>query len=147
MDKRIEELKILVKTYGKESHTSALNSAYRLRQRLITLTSHHNIQASVFQADATAKNAFTAKLGNIKVDIVIADIPYGIHSSWRRSNNSPQNPIVSMLENLRLVLSSKAVVAVAADKRSRITHPSYERIERFNIGKRRITLLSPEASS
>jgi hypothetical protein len=48
-----------------------------------------------------------------------------------------------MLETLLSVVSPWTVVAIAADKGTRLAHEGYRRIERFRLGKRQVALLVP----
>ena len=138
-----KELNKLAQVYGKQSHTYALESACRLRECLVDNFTDHSIHTSIFHADAMDQDALINNLGEYAVDIVIADIPYGNRSTWWLQDPSIINPVGQMLTNLLPALTRRAIVAIAADKRSKISHPFYERIERFQIGKRRVVLLSP----
>jgi tRNA G10 N-methylase Trm11 len=83
-------------------------------------------------------------LRNIKpksVDIVFTDVPYGQQSNWQNSDLS--NPLWSMLDSLLGVLSQSSIVAIVSDKGQKALHESYQRIERFQVGKRRILILKP----
>jgi hypothetical protein len=48
-----------------------------------------------------------------------------------------------MLEALLPLLNSGAVLAIATDKKQKVAHPKYARLERFQLGKRRIFFLQP----
>lgn len=141
MDKRIQEIESLVDTYGKNSHISALTSAYRLRNDLMKRTGPHNIHTDVFCADALDSSTLKIQLGDVTADIVIADIPYGIRSSWQIADTSILNPTTQMLNSLLPILSKGAIVAIATGKGVKISHPVYHRVQRFKIGKRQVVLL------
>ncbi len=82
------------------------------------------------------------------MDAVISDIPYGWRSSWQIADSSQAStlsPVWQMLEALLPVLSLRSVVAIASDKRQKIFHEGYRRLERFQVGKRRVVLLQPVA--
>ena len=81
------------------------------------------------------------KVSPHSVAIVFTDVPYGQHSSWHDS--SERDPLWSMLDSLLAVLSPSSIVAVVSDKGQKATHEGYERIEAFQVGKRRITILKP----
>ncbi len=85
--------------------------------------------------------------GNIhanSVDIVFTDVPYGQHSHWHDADPGDlSDPLWAMLDALLGVLSSSSVVAVVSDKRQKASHESYRRLEKFQIGKRRVEILSP----
>jgi 23S rRNA (guanine2535-N1)-methyltransferase len=146
LDRRIAEIEGLLEAYGKASHAAALASAQRLRERLVRGLASHQIETRLFQADATDAAALRNGLAGTPVDIVIADIPYGQHASWRSADPigpPPRRPIAMMLEALRPLLSATAVVAIAADKGQKIEHDAYHRAGRFQIGKRQVVLLTP----
>jgi len=145
LDRRIAELEALWADYGKRSHEEALESAERLRERLLDLNEQHAIPVSVFQADATDGERVLAELGVRSVDVVITDVPYNRLSAWQGDAGS--DPLWRMLEALRPVLSPGAVVAVASDKGQTPAHDAYRRADRFQIGKRRIVLLRPVLST
>jgi hypothetical protein len=76
--------------------------------------------------------------------MVFTDVPYGQHSHWQDLDyNGSSNPLDSILEALLGTLSSSAIVAIVSDKQQKVSHGSYERIERFQVGKRRIVILKP----
>ena len=79
------------------------------------------------------------------VDIVFVDVPYGLHSQWRNpdSNSAPGNSLWRMLNALLGVLIPTSIVAVVSDKRQKASHEGYQRIEHFQVGKRRVVLLKP----
>jgi 23S rRNA (guanine2535-N1)-methyltransferase len=148
LERRIREIEEMLATYGKSSHAAALESAHRLRQRLLAFTQDHEIPTRVFQADATDAAALRSDLAGTRVDIVISDIPYGQHSAWRSADPAgpaPVRPIWRMLEALRPHLSAGAVVAIAADKAQKIEHEAYRRATRFQVGKRQVVLLQVDA--
>lgn len=138
LDRRISEIKTIIEKYGKESHKDALRSAESLRDQLADQV----IVTRVFQASATDGKTISENIGVKSVDIVFTDIPYGLHSRWEGTNEST-NPIWSMLNALLNVLSSSSVVAVVSDKGQKALHERYQRIEHFQAGKRRVTILRP----
>ena len=146
LDRRIAEITRLLAQYGKPSHAEALESAQRLRQRLARLLEHHPIDVHLLVADATDRQAVREGLAGRTVDVVLSDVPYGWHSSWQITgpgHESASGPLQAMLDALLPVLAPHAVVAIAANKRQRIAHPEYRRLERFQIGKRQVALLHP----
>jgi len=149
LERRIAEITAMLAAYDKASHAEALDSAERLRERLLVLTECHAIPVSVFQTDALAGARILAELGAHAVDIVITDVPYNRLSAWQGDAvaTAPSNPLWQMLEALRPVLSPGAVVAIASDKGQKAAHEAYQRVERFQIGKRRIVLLRPVLST
>ncbi len=146
LDKRIEELTSMSRQFGKPSHAEALKNAVILRERLVERSQTHTIETRLFQADATNKMAMITELFEVKVDVVITDVPYGEHSHWRSdiiTSSLATDPIHLMSESLLPVLSAKAIVAVAASKRSRIVHESYQQLKKFKLGKRQVVFLRP----
>lgn len=143
VDKRIQEIESHYQAFGKQSHKDALASAHRLRDLLQKHSRNQTINQAVFCADALDASALHRRLGVGAVDIVMADIPYGIHTRWQIADSSIQNPIIQMLSGLLPVLSAGAVVGIASDKKTRVVHPLYTRLERFQSGKRKVVILSP----
>jgi len=146
LDRRTAEISKMLVQYKKASHAAALESAQRLRKRLLDLGETHQVEVRSFAADATISQALREGLAGTKVDVVISDIPYGWHSSWQiadASQASSLSPAWQMLEVLLPVLSWRSVVAIASDKRQKISHKGYRRLDRFQIGKRRVVLLQP----
>jgi hypothetical protein len=74
--------------------------------------------------------------------MVISDIPYGWLTDWH-TNEPDRSPIWQMLETLRFVLSTGAVVAIAANKQQKVAHEGYERLDKFQVGKRRVWIGRP----
>ncbi len=147
MDRRIDEIETMLADYGKASHAKALESARRLKQRLLRLRDLHPIESHVFVADAFDSAALIAGLGGVRatpVPIVMADVPYGQHSTWEiGGGGDDEPPVVRMLAALLPVVHPHGVVAVAADKYQTIAHEGYRRAKRFKIGKRQTVLLQP----
>ncbi len=141
LERRMAELKLLWADYGKRSHEEALAGAERLRERLRVLIERRAIPVVLFQADATDTAGLVAALGERAVDVVITDVPYNRLSTWQ---TEAVDPLWQMLEALRPLLSSAAVVAIASDKAQTPVHAAYRRADRFQIGKRRIVLLKTE---
>jgi tRNA G10 N-methylase Trm11 len=141
LNQRITEITALHKQYGKASHLEALESAQRLRQKVLLQT--HPIETKVFRADATDGAALAKGMQDVKVDILLTDIPYGQHSHWllNQSGNPQADPIVSMLEAVRSILAPQGILAVASTKREKVAHPAYQRVEHFKVGKRQVVVL------
>ena len=143
--KRMGEISEMFGLYGKVSHKEALESAHRLRNRIGTLTKEHPLKTRIFQANALDGTMLRQNLKGTSVDIVFVDVPYGLHSQWRNpdSNSAPGNSLWRMLNALLGVLIPTSIVAVASDKRQKASHEGYQRIEQFQLGKRRVVLLKP----
>jgi tRNA G10 N-methylase Trm11 len=137
LENRIVEIKSMLEQYGKDSHQDALKSATVLKTNL----PGDLLATKVFQANVLDRVDLLQKLSPHSVDIVFTDVPYGQHSSWHDSTE--RNPLWSMLDSLLEVLSPSSIVAVVSDKGQKAMHEGYQRIERFQVGKRRITILKP----
>jgi tRNA G10 N-methylase Trm11 len=137
LDRRINQITDLFSQYGKPSHQEALESAHRLRERLVAFDMP---EVRTFQASALDAGALRERLAGNRVDIVFTDVPYGQHSQWQGAG---ANPIHAMLDALLSVLSSDSVVAIASDKGQKVAHKQYQRLEHFQIGKRRVVILKP----
>ena len=143
MDKRINEISKMFEQYHKDSHKDALTSGYILKSRISALAREHPLATRVFQAGATDSKAITKNIKPGSVDIVFTDVPYGQHSHW---NNPSQlsNPLWSMLNTLIDILSPSSIVAIVSDKQQKVLHENYQRIEHFQVGKRRVVILKPK---
>ena len=82
-----------------------------------------------------------------EVDFVLADIPYGWRSSWQTTGEDEQIEVgvAQLLTSLTAVVSPRSIVAIIADKSQKCADDRYERVDRFQIGKRRIFLLQLRA--
>jgi hypothetical protein len=143
LDRRMAEIAAMLASYGKASHAAALESARTLRRRLLGLVEGHQVATRLFRADATDGEALGRQLGDRRVDVVLTDVPYGWHSTWQvpDARQASASPMWQMLEALRRVVSPDAALAIAADKRQKVSHQGYQRIERFRVGKRQVAIL------
>ena len=150
MDERIAGIEEMLSRYQKASHRHALASATLLRDRLEELTSTHNVTTRLFSADALQGADILKQLGDLKVDTVLTDIPYGSSSSWQFSGASRasfSNPAWHLLQSLLPVLSSCSVVAIVAQKQQKIAHEEYTRVGHFQVGQRKVVFLVPARMS
>jgi hypothetical protein len=144
LDQRIQELTEKYHEYGNESFQAALKSAAALRAKVISLANQHTLQTRVFQASTFDAGALVTQLGDTRVDIVLTDVPYGQHSQWRVDSLEPtESPIGAMLNALQHVLHAGSIVAIVSNKQQKVIHDGYERVERFQMGKRQVVLLKP----
>ena len=144
LDQRIGEITKMIKQYNKDSHKDALKSAQILREKITTLDQEHPLLTRVFQASATDSKTIMKNIKSKSVDIIFSDVPYGQHSLWQSSDSSElSNPIWLMLDTLIDILSPSSIVAIASDKRQKVFHESYQRLEQFQIGKRRVVIVQP----
>ncbi len=139
MERRSREIAAMLHLYGKTSHREALESINRLMQQVTCLSAVRPIQTRVFRANATDAAGLRGGLQDAPVDVVFTDVPYGQHSRWE--GISASDPVWSMLEALRQVLSQASIVAVAADKFQQIVHQAYRRLEKIRVGKRQVVIL------
>lgn len=139
LEKRAEDIAFMVDLYGKESHRESLHSAQLLRQEFSDAFQEHSIKVNVFRANALDKDEILKFIPPQSIDVVITDIPYGEHSRWE--NEGQVEPLRAMLEALKNLLSSSSVVAISTNKQQKATHPGYQRVEQFQVGKRRVAIL------
>ena len=144
LDQRIGEISQLFELYGKDSHKDALSSSHILKNRISALTQEHPIATKVFEADATDSTTILKNINPKSVDIVFTDVPYGQHSHWQSSHSHEVlKPVWSMLNTLTSIISSESIVAIVSDKKQKVSHESFQRIEQFQVGKRRVVILRP----
>lgn len=138
LERREGEIRALLESYGKESHQAALRSVDVFRSRLQDAAP---IPTQVFAADALDAEQMRRGLDSARVDLALADVPYGQHSAWQMAVGEDRPPLWRLLDALRGVLAAGALVAIAADKAQKPAHEGYARVEQFQVGKRRVTLL------
>ncbi len=141
LDLRIHEIEKSLAAFGKESHAAALESAARLRRRLESLAPW---KIHLFQADATDLRALLAGMGEMRAEILLADVPYGRLSAWQGGGSlgeAPVSPGGQMLDALLGILAPGAVVAVASDKSQKFDHPAYRQAGKIRQGKRQVIFL------
>jgi len=146
LEARIVELSTLIERYEKASHRAALSHAQTLRNRLLKLVKRRPLKTHLFRANATDQRAIKDHLPEERVDMVMTDVPYGQQTAWEPLTSSPavaEGQIGQMLEGLIPVLAEGAVVAIVADKKQRVGHAHYRRVEHFQLGKRQVVLLQP----
>jgi len=141
LDKRIAEISEMSERYGKASHQDALRSAQILRSNSFALAHTYPLKTRVFRANATDYKEIFDHIKAKSVDIVFTDVPYGQHSHWYSSEVI--NPLRAMLKALMNILSKSSIVAIVSDKQQKVSHENYQRIEQFQIGKRRVVILKP----
>lgn len=140
MARRLSEIQEMIQLYGKASHQEALHSAQVLQARVTTLPV---FMRQTFQANALDGAVITQNLAGQSVDVVVTDIPYGLHSQWQ-GQALDDNPLQLLLSTLRGVLAPGGVVAIASDKQQKIPRDGYRRVDHFQVGKRKIEILQPQ---
>jgi 23S rRNA (guanine2535-N1)-methyltransferase len=144
LDNRIHEISTMLEEYGKDSHKDALRSADILKNKLFGLGEDYSIKTKIFRANVTNSKEISNNIKTKSVDIVFTDIPYGQHSHWHDSEtNDSFNPLRSMLDSLLGILSPSSIVAIVSDKQQKASHESYQRLEQFQVGKRRVVFWKP----
>jgi tRNA G10 N-methylase Trm11 len=134
LEARIEKLTADIAAFGKDAHREARASAERLRtslppRRLTRLT---------FVADAGDPHAIEAGLRGLVPDIVIGDLPYGRASGWSGASSAGSS---DLLASLAKALPSGTIVALATSKLDRPASDCYERLERWQVGRRALSIL------
>lgn len=139
LNNRKKQIEQMIARFGKPSHIESLKSI----NKFISLVreANSNIAVKTFKADILAPDALKNK--DFIADIVITDVPYGNLVSWSESSTEAVN---TLLDNLLPVLSDNSVVAVITDKRQKVNHEKYRRVEKFKVGKRLITIIMPEST-
>jgi len=140
LDKRIAELNELYMKYKKTSHMDAIKSTGNIIETVSGLISP--IKVNVFKADVLLEKSLAGC--DFKADIVITDVPYGEMVAWE--GNQAQN-VERLLENLKAVIHEESIVAIIADKKQKIKHMEYVRLEKSNIGKRKFEILKLKRGS
>lgn len=140
LDQRISEIQTMIEQYNKDSHREALKSAYALEAKVSVEEPQYPISTETFPSSAIDGRTMLEHIKPNSVDIVFTDVPYGQHSEWQKTDGS-SNPIASLLEALTPVLSDSGIVAIASDKGQKASHGAYQRLEQFQIGKRRVVIL------
>jgi len=142
LENRIAEISEMLEQYGKDSHRDALKSALALKEKIST--GKHPIETHAFQASAVDSRTMSLNIRPRSVDIVFTDVPYGQHSRWEDAQGSElKDPMHSMLDALLGILSPAGIVAIASDKQQKAAHEAYQRLEGFQVGKRRVVILKP----
>lgn len=144
LERRIAALETLRAEHGRASHAAAIASARRLLHLINGTTTTPDLIIDVFPADITRPGALAGCISGGSVDLVITDVPYGNWSAWSpvpTDGNGNMTPLDRMLDTLRPVLAPRAVVAIVSGKDQRASHPQFRRIERWQLGRRRIELV------
>lgn len=129
---RQEDLQKKLDAYRRESHRKAIESA----ERLMTYTSDE-ISCYTFQSDALAPSE-SCKAFLPAMDIIITDVPYGQKVAW---STDEAKAIEQMLQHFSNLLKDTAIIAISSDKKQKIESPYFKRIEKFQVGKRKIEII------
>ncbi len=132
---RVKELSDLKSAYNKTSHKDALESTSRLKSKVL------NIEVKVFEFNIlTGQNLPMSKP---YVDLVITDLPYGKLTHWEREGKEI-NPTQLFLSKIGSILKPKSLVVISADKKQKLLHEGYKRLEKLKLGKRQVLFLVKE---
>lgn len=129
----------------RQSRDFAVRSIQYFLDRLSVLEESNPLDFTLFQADAGSAREIVLGMQGIIADIVIADVPYGGLSQWKGTlANAPSRElaITMLLESIRPVLSTNAVVAIVSPKKESVVHPLFARRRKLKLGKRIVTFLS-----
>ncbi len=150
MDGRIAELERMLAAFHKPAHLEALESALRLRQRLVENLQIGPVEVQVSQADALTRPG-DDDLAAAPVDLVFADTPYGNHSQWQGeapgaapeaglpSAAGASRRITLMLEALLPRLKPGGIAAVVAPKDVKVAHAAFEPAGKLKHGHRLVS--------
>jgi 23S rRNA (guanine2535-N1)-methyltransferase len=140
VEARIAQLDQLHRQFGKPSHAQALMSAQRLRARLLAYSYLPRIESHVFVANALDTVSLQPHLERGMVDLIMTDLPYGQRTTWMESQPSAgaSGPGWQLLEALRAFVLPTTIIALTTNKQQKVVHDAYQRVEHWQIGKRRI---------
>lgn len=138
MSRRKEELAYLLEQYNKPSHREALDSVEKLAS-LITQSFIEETSSFHYDITATADADMAEQASGI--DIVLTDLPYGDLVHWQSDCG---NPLARFFDNMYERLEPEcSVMAVIADKRQKLRHDKFRRLEAFKVGKRQVGIFEP----
>lgn len=138
IDRRIGAIQKMIADFGKESHSQALESAFNLRS--ILENREQPIEVKCFLSDITKNDKLINSIHD--VNMIITDLPYGEIVNWN-SIEDEKSAVEKLLNNVLGVMSANSVIAIISKSKSKIKHKDFKQVERFNIGKRQITILMP----
>ena len=139
LERRKYKLKELRESYGKESHLEALESVKRFEKNLIQ--KRGDIPYQVLRSDLLAEDPLANK--PFQASIILADVPYGGLAHWSVEG---KNTMELFLNNLLPVCSPESILCIVSDKSQKVgLTESFHRIEKFQVGKRRISIFRPRS--
>jgi hypothetical protein len=140
---RAAELRALAARFGKPDYAAAAADADGLARMLVDAADPGGVATRVFLADALDADALAAQLASGGVDLLITDVPHGRFVAWHGyESGGPDAPVTRLLEAVRPALAPHALVAVGGGKGQRVVHPAFHRVERVEVGKRRVEVLA-----
>ena len=132
MKNRIEALRQLSASYGKDSHRESVQSGERLLEKLEQAP--RLPRAQVFPRDLFSQ----ASPPGVQADIIFLDVPYGNLAHWQGQASPSQ-----VLDALRSSLKPEGVAAICSDKSQRFSSPHFQRLEKQSVGKRIFQIFRP----
>ncbi|MBN2852086.1 MAG: hypothetical protein JXQ23_05050 [Clostridia bacterium] len=133
IEKRIIELTVLAKQFGKTSHIEAVESAKRIKK--IIAENKKSIKSQAIRLDIL--NVNKNEEFDFKADILFTDIPYNQIVSWVTDNESFMKIFES---NLEKAMKSGAVLAICSDKKQKLDLKQFIRLEKTSVGKRKFEI-------
>ncbi len=130
---RIQELIKLKNTYNKTSHKEALESSERLKNKV------PNIDIKIFEFNILSKQ--NLPIPQTSIDLVLTDLPYGKLTQWE-GKEAAVNPTQNFLNNISLLLKPNAIIAISANKKQKLAHEGYKRVDLLKLGKRQVLFLT-----
>lgn len=137
LDSRKQQLEQLFITFNKSSHKDALESVAHFK----TLIGSRNgqIPVQIMQLDAF-KELSKEAIGE-DLDIIITDVPYGNLVAW---NDVDDFGVNGLMDSIGQISTKKTIIALSMDKSQKLSQNIYNRfmrLEKFNVGKRKIEIL------
>ncbi len=129
---RREELIDMYNKFNKDSHKEALLSI----DNISNIKRKKSLNSTVFRADILDTNSLLDM--KFKVDVVMTDVPYGKLVSWSSNND---NAVDTLLDTLIPVLNKNSIIAISCDKKQKMHNEKFIKLDKFQIGKRKIYLL------
>ena len=121
--------------FGKETHREALASA----KRLVRCLPPRPLLRRTFVAAVGDPAAIRQGLHDLVPDIVITDVPYSRASAW--AGQASVGGSDAMLAAVADALPRGVIVALATSKLDRPRGEGYDRLERWQLGTRALTIL------
>lgn len=138
---RAEAIKADWHAYGKASHQQSLAYAQQFQQTLRDNLQKHEIATTLFAANALQDLRSHWDAHQLPApDIVLCDVPYGAKTAWQGVPSADDVPVTLLLEQLLGVIRPYTIIALATDKAQTCRHPQFQRLAKFQIGKRRLWL-------
>lgn len=131
--RRIQEISELYCKYQKPSHQEALISARHFESELLGDSNCGvEVPSHIFYADALKEIPLKES-----PNLIITDVPYGNLVSWEGT----QYGVNQLLNTLLPICNEDTILGICMDKKEKVTHSDFERLEKQNIGKRHFEIL------